>query len=154
MGIMKHTEMRKVMRQQKSCKKYVYLLIVLALIMITGNQIYAKNNTNAGTIGERLDGDYAYISEAGMVEDQTTTSGTAMRTGTSPWDSTDEAGNDTTDKDNIVRSFDNLNYTVYFRSKMREDTPYSAYKTGTLHFEFVVPGTKIRYNMKTIPWDG
>ena len=154
MGIMKHTEMRKVMRQQKSCKKYVYLLIVLALIMITGNQIYAKNNTNAGTIGERLDGDYAYISEAGMVEDQTTTSGTAMRTGTSPWDSTDEAGNDTTDKDNIVRSFDNLNYTVYFRSKMREDTPYSAYKTGTLHFEFVVPGTKnqIQYENDSMGW--
>ena len=141
----------KCQKKHNSCMKYLWSGMALILSMMVGTRIYAENQ---GTLGGRLDGNYAYISEAGMVEDKTTDSQTAMRTGTSPWDDTEEAGNDTTDRDNIVRSFDNVNYTVYVKNKVREDAPYAVYETGTLHFEFVVPGTKeqIQYEEDSMGW--
>ena len=59
----------------------------------------------AGDIGGKLDGDYAYISEAGLLEDKITESGLAIRTGSAPWDEDNTAGNDSTDLNNTVRSF-------------------------------------------------
>lgn len=110
---------------------------------------------SSSTIGGKLNGDYAYISEAGLVSDSTTTSGCAISTGTSPWDADSSApGNDSTKLDNIVRSFDIVNYTTYFRSKVRADAPYRAYKTGTLCFEFVLPGdpSTIQFEESSMGW--
>lgn len=93
-------------------------------------------------IGERLDGDYAYLAEARLMQDDATQCGWAVRTGSAPWDEEEGDGNDTTDLDNTVRSFDIITYTAYFRSKMREDAPCKAYRTGTLHFEFILQGNE------------
>ena len=144
-------------KKRNHSRKYLWFCVVFILFLSIGNQIYAENQENQGALGERLDGDYAYISETGMVQDSATSSGTAMRTGTSPWDDAgeaDEPGNDTTDLDNTVRSFDNVNYTVYLKNRVREDAPYSFYKTGTLYFEFVVKGTKdqIMYEEESMGW--
>ena len=103
----------------------------------------------AGDIGGKLDGDYAYISEAGLLEDKTTESGLAIRTGSAPWDEDDTAGNDSTDLNNTVRSFDIISYTAYFKSKVRDNAPYAAYETGTLHFEFILPGTEEQAQFET-----
>lgn len=103
----------------------------------------------AGDIGEKLNGDYAYISEAGLLEDKTTESGLAIRTGSAPWDEDDTAGNDSTDLNNTVRSFDIISYTAYFKSKVRGNAPYAAYETGTLHFEFILPGTAEQAQFET-----
>ena len=35
-----------------------------------------------------------------------------MKTGTGPWDDNDEAGNDSSEDNNIVRSFDQVTYTI------------------------------------------
>ena len=103
----------------------------------------------AGDIGGKLNGDYAYISEAGLLEDGTTESGLAIRTGSAPWDEDDTAGNDSTDLNNTVRSFDIISYTAYFKSKVRDNAPYAAYETGTLHFEFILPGTAEQAQFET-----
>ena len=103
----------------------------------------------AGDIGGKLDGDYAYISEAGLLEDKTTESGLAIRTGSAPWDEDNTAGNDSTDLNNTVRSFDIISYTAYFKSKVRDNAPYAAYETGTLHFEFILPGTAEQAQFET-----
>ena len=112
--------------------------------------------TGSGT-GELLDGDYAYISEAGLLQDATADSGYAIRTGTAPWDDEAErdiAGNDVTDLDNVVRTFDVVSYTTYFRSSVREDAPYAFYKSGTLHFEFILPGSEdqVRFETESMGW--
>ncbi len=117
------------------------------------NPIHPK----AGGVGERLDGDYAYISDAQILADPSTESGYAIRTGTAPMDAESEKGlpgNDTTELDNVVRSFDLVSYTTFFRSKMREDAPYSGYRTGALHFEFVIFGTaeEIQYETESMGW--
>ena len=100
-------------------------------------------------IGERLDGDYAYISAAYLVADKTTASGYAIRTGSAPFDADDNAGHDSTDLNNTVRNEDTVTYTVAFESKVREGAQYTAYKTGTLHFEFVLPGTNTQVQFAT-----
>ena len=121
--------------------------------------IYARNNfafniRGGSEIGERLDGDYAYISEAFLLPDTTTDSGYAIRTGSAPWDEDDSAGNDSGDLNNTVRSFDIVSYTVGFKSKVRENAPYKVYETGTLHFEFVLPGdsSKVRFETGSMGW--
>ena len=106
---------------------------------------------------ERLDGDYAYISAAGMVSDSQSATGYSVRTGTAPWDSdseADEAGNDATPLDAKVRSFDLVSYTTWFQTKMRDGAPCGNYRTGTLHFEFVLPGksSEIQFETESMGW--
>ena len=108
-------------------------------------------------IGERLDGDYAYISDAGLVSDENTASKYAISTGTAPWDDAEEAGkagNDTSDTDNIVRSFDLVSYTTHFRTSVRDGAPCKAYRTGTLYFRFVLPGdpSQAQYETDSMGW--
>lgn len=73
---------------------------------------------------ENLDGDYAYISDAYLLPDATT-------------DSEDTVG-----------------YTVRVKSKVREDAPYKAYETGTLRFEFVLPGdsSQVQFETGSMGW--
>ena len=109
---------------------------------------------SSGTDGG-LDGDYAYISDVGLVADGTTESGYAISTGTAPWDENSiTPGNDETENDNIVRSFDIVNYTTWFRSKVRSDAPCGAYETGTLFFEFILPGkpAEIQFEEGSMGW--
>ena len=111
----------------------------------------------SSTSNERLDGDYAYISDAGMVKDSESQTGYSVRTGTAPWDSereAEEAGNDATPLDAKVRSFDLVSYTTWFQTKMRSEAPCNNYRTGTLHFEFVLPGTasEIQFETESMGW--
>ncbi len=106
----------------------------------------------AASSNEWLDGDYAYISAAGMVKDAESSTEYSIRTGTEPWDSkseADEAGNDATPLDAKVRSFDLVSYTTWFQTKMRDGAPYAHYRTGTLHFEFILPGTSSEVQFET-----
>ena len=107
-----------------------------------------------GQIGERLDGDYAYIAAAFLKEDKTTASGLAVRTGTAPFDDAEADGDDTTDRDNIVRSFDVISYTVGVKNEVRADAPFTAYKTGKLYYEFLMPGNtkQLRYETESMGW--
>ena len=107
-----------------------------------------------GEIGERLDGDYAYISDAYLVEDKTTESQLAIRTGTAPFDEDDNDGNDSNALNNTVRSFDVVTYTAAFKTQVRDGGPFTAYKTGTVYYEFVVEGTEdlVRFETESMGW--
>lgn len=121
---------------------------VLATQELTFN-IYAT-----GEIGEKLDGDYAYISDAYLVEDEDTESKLAIRTGTAPWDDDNSAGNDSSELNNTVRSFDVVTYTAAFKTQVRDDGPYTAYKTGTVYYEFLVEGSEdlVRFETESMGW--
>lgn len=108
----------------------------------------------SGEIGDRLDGDYAYISDAYLVEDEDTESKLAIRTGTAPWDEDDSAGNDSSAMNNTVRSFDVVTYTAAFKTQVRSGSPYTAYKAGTVYYEFVVEGTEdlVRFETESMGW--
>lgn len=109
-----------------------------------GVQTYGVRADNS-----RLDGDYAYISEAEMNEDASTDSGYEIRTGTAPWDDDDARGNDTGALNSRVRSFDTVSYTVSFQNRVREGSPYEQYRAGKLHFEFILPAQKEQAQFET-----
>ena len=108
----------------------------------------------SGEIGDRLNGDFAYISDAYLVKDEKTESKLAIRTGTAPWDDDDSAGNDSGPLNNTVRSFDVVTYTAAFKTRVRSGSPYTAYKTGTVYYEFVVEGTGdvVRFETESMGW--
>lgn len=108
----------------------------------------------SGEIGGRLNGDNAYISDAYLVKDEKTESKLAIRTGTAPWDEDDSAGNDSGPLNNTVRSFDVVTYTAAFKTQVRDGGPYTAYKTGTVYYEFVVEGTGdvVRFETESMGW--
>ncbi len=138
----------------------VYTIVYEAYAEIDGTDFayatydFTLNIWGDSEIGKKLDGDYAYISEACLLQDSATDSGYAIRTGSAPWDDDDEAGNDSCDTNSTVRSFDIVSYTVGFRSKVREVAPYKAYETGTLHFEFVLPGdsSQVQFETGSMGW--
>ena len=108
----------------------------------------------SGEIGDRLNGDNAYISDAYLVKDETTESKLAIRTGTGPWDEDDSPGNDRGPLNNTVRSFDVVTYTAAFKTQVRDGGPYTAYKAGTVYYEFVVEGTGdvVRFETDSMGW--
>lgn len=77
----------------------------------------------SGEIGDRLDGDFAYISDAYLTADEETESKLAIRTGTAPWDEDDSAGNDSDPLNNTVRSFDVVTYTAAFKCFLSSTFP-------------------------------
>lgn len=101
-----------------------------------------EDDDNKGEIREELAGDWAYITDFIMKPDDTTTSGTYVRTGTSPWDEDNEAGNDKDALNDILRSFDTVSYTFQFNTKLRDEVAQEdvgGIKQGRLYFEFVLP---------------
>ncbi|MGN1456550.1 MAG: hypothetical protein ACI4XP_01200 [Acutalibacteraceae bacterium] len=115
------------------------------------------DNGNQGTIRDYLDGDWAYITEFKMKDDTATDSKTSVRTGTSPWDADDNAGNDSTDTNNVLRTFDTATYTVQFNTKLREAIArqdVGGIKEGRLYFEFVLPLSEedARFETDSMGW--
>ena len=131
---------------KKIYRLFITIFCIGLIICLFNYRTYAIENNN---IGNKLDGDYAYIVDAGLLEDKTTSSNYSIRTGTAPFDQKEGPGNDQSDLDNVVRSFDIVSYTTYFRSKVRNDAPYSYYQTGVLHFEFILFGNKDEIQFET-----
>lgn len=105
---------------------------------------------NTGTIRDTLDGDWAYITDFSMSAD-------GLRTGTAPWDGDDEAGNDSTDLNDTLRTFDTASYTVQFSTKLREAIArqdVGGIRTGRLYFEFVLPcsAEEARFETDQMGW--
>lgn len=115
------------------------------------------DDSNKGTIRDYLEGDWAYITDFMMKADTTTTSGTYLRTGTSPWDDDDEAGNDSTELNSILRTFDTATYTIQFNTALRDavaQEDVGGIKQGRLYFEFVLPLSEeeARFETDSMGW--
>lgn len=138
-------------KMKKIYRLFITIFCIGLIICLSNYRTYAIENNN---IGSKLDGDYAYIADAGLLEDKTTSSNYSIRTGTAPFDQKEGPGNDQSALDNVIRSFDIVSYTTYFRSKVRNDAPYSAYQTGVLHFEFIIFGNKdeIQFETNSMGW--
>ncbi len=95
-----------------------------------------------GHIEEILADDHAYIYDAVMKADANTDSKQAISTGTASWDSDNNAGNDKSATNSILRTFDVATYTLSYKTGLRQqaiDNGVSGYRTGTVYFEFILP---------------
>ncbi len=114
----------------------------------------SKVSVLASEIGEKLDGDYAYISELKIITEKDQNGNPRTGTGSVPFDDNDNPGNDSSADNDIVRSFDILYYTLLVQNAVRDKSPYKFYKEGTLHFEFVLPASRDQamFDVDKIAW--
>lgn len=80
-------------------------------------------------IGETLDTDAAYISRLEVTD---------KSTGSEPFDSDDEPGNDSTADNDIVRSFDDVSYEIEYVVTPYDDAPFQYYRYSRVGFRFIV----------------
>ncbi len=72
--------------------------------------------------------------------------------GTAPWDSDNEPGNDSSASNNIVRTFDYVNYTLSYTTELTN--PSVTVNSGNVYVEFTLPcGPDIAsFNTNTLNW--
>lgn len=72
-------------------------------------------------------------------------------TGLAPFDNDNNPGNDTDAKNNIVRSFDNINYTLEYITELKTQNPIT---DAYLCVEFIIPYTKeiAVFDLSTMAW--
>ena len=124
------------------------LLGVFALIFgvnKTNNKGVEENRKglNAGAI---INGDKAYISSAQVIQ---------TKTGTGPWDSNDESGNDSSENNNIVRSFDQVTYTVDLTMALKKSNTDTSLKGGVINVEAVLPencANVMKWDLDAMKW--
>ncbi len=112
------------------------LKILVFMILFLTISLYI-NKVNAT---EELPDNGARISSAQVIQ---------TKTGTGPWDDNDEPGNDSSEDNNIVRSFDQVTWTIENTMVLNSNTSNS-YTGGKIYFEATLPNV---FTSKTIAWD-
>ncbi|MGN1013492.1 MAG: SpaA isopeptide-forming pilin-related protein [Clostridia bacterium] len=119
-------------------KKVVWLCIVFAIIGLFTFFIYAAN-------GDILPNNGAIISSVCLI---------GRNTGTGPFDDNDEPGNDSSASNNIVRSFDQITWTIE-NTMTINDTGDQYYTGGTIYFEASLPSELkelVKWNTDSMKW--
>ncbi len=121
----------------------------------TNFSLYALAAVTESTIGDTLDGDYAYL-QVDFVKNNTMQSGYDIYTGLGNFDNTDAEGNDSTANNNILRTFDVTTYNYTISSFVRNGSPYTYYRDGEVFFEFILPGdsTQVQFETDVMSWLG
>ncbi len=123
------------MKRQK-ITKIIVALVLFTLILIGANSVNAA---------EELPDNGAKISSAQIIQ---------TKTGTGPFDDNDEPGNDSSEDNNIVRSFDQVTWTVENTMVLNGDTSTS-YTGGRIYFEATLPEEvkgKVVWKTDVINW--
>ena len=77
-----------------------------------------------------LDGNYAHINAGSVVE---------VIDGSEPFDANDDAGNDSSKTNGIVRSFDTTSYDIEYSVDVKPDSPYAYFENGRVGIRAVLP---------------
>ncbi|MBR2784668.1 MAG: MucBP domain-containing protein, partial [Clostridia bacterium] len=110
--------------------KVIFCLLLLTVVISLNMQVKAA---------EQLPDNGARISSAQIIQ---------TKTGTGPWDDDDEPGNDSSEDNNIVRSFDQVTWTL--ENTMTVTDGGEGYNGGTIYFEAKLPNS---LNKQTAKWD-
>ena len=116
-----------------SMKKIKLLLFIITIICF----LNIFNSVNAV---EELPDNGAKISSSQIIQ---------TKTGTGPFDENDEPGNDSSEDNNIVRSFDQVTWTVE-NTMVLNSSDTTGYTGGRIYFEATLPDT---FTSETIKWD-
>ena len=110
--------------------KVIFCLLLLIVVISLNVQVKAA---------EQLPDNGAKISSAQIIQ---------TKTGTGPWDENDEPGNDSSEENDIVRSFDQVTWTI--ENTMTITDGSEGYNGGTIYFEAKLPNS---LNKQTAKWD-
>ena len=87
---------------------------MIILLVISGIAFSKKTITRINDNGAEIKQALTETEQAQIGKESKITSAiiTQMKTGTGPWDDNDDVGNDSSDDNDIVRSFDQITYTI------------------------------------------
>ena len=103
----------------------------------------SENGYNAGGI---VNGDKGYISSAQI---------TQVKTGTGPFDSNDDPGNDSSEDNNIVRSFDQVTWTVNLTMALKQGIAETNLTGGTINVNASLPeecANVMKWDTSSMQW--
>ena len=126
----------------------IVLLGVFALIFnITNKKNESIGSNNEGyNAGGTINGDKGYISSAQIIQ---------SKTGTGPWDANDEPGNDSSEDNNIVRSFDQVTWTVDLTMALKSGIAESNLTGGIINVEATLPencANAMKWDLESMGW--
>lgn len=122
--------MKKIKTQNK-IKVLLFLLVFCVNAFLVTRAIAA----------DELPDDGARISSSQIIQ---------TKTGTAPFDLNDDAGNDSSENNNIVRSFDQVSWTIE-NTMILNDNNAEGYMGGRIYFEAKIPSDKL--TSETFKWD-
>ena len=116
---------------------------ILAVMILT---IICMFNINFAKAANELPDNVGKITSAQVIQ---------TKTGTGPWDTDDTPGNDSSEDNNIVRSFDQVTWTIENTLAVK-DTGGSSYSGGKIYFEAIIPDTltkdEVYWNVTAMNW--
>ena len=123
------------------------VLVAIICVLATKSDVFnlsGKEDTeeNAGV----TNGDKGYISSAQIIQ---------TKTGTGPWDADDEPGNDSSEDNNIVRSFDQVIWTVDLTMALKSGVADSGLTGGIINVEVTLPETcadVMKWDLESMQW--
>ena len=111
--------------------------VFLCLLLVIGISIFLDKTM----ADDELPDDGAEISSVQVIQ---------TKTGTGPWDDNDDAGNDSSEDNDIVRSFDQVTWTIENTMGIKNQSAES-YTGGKIYFEATLPSDKL--SSDTAEWD-
>ena len=134
--------------------------VLLAMLLVCF--IVLKNNSNVieytqakqqleaqeKATQERIEeiGQKGYISDATII---------STKTGTGPWDDDDNPGNDSSEDNNIVRSFDQVTWTIDLTTKLKEGVTDTNLTGGAIEVEAILPeecSNVMKWDLDSMQW--
>ena len=138
----------------KKMKISVGILVAIMILLGVFVLIFSINNRENESLGSGkeeynaggiINGDKGYISSAQIIQ---------TKTGTGPWDADDEPGNDSSEDNNIVRSFDQVTWTVDLTMQMKNNAGVNSLNGGILNIEAKLPEicTYMKWDIDSMSW--
>ena len=122
----------------------LFLSIVLSMSDVTSNATSRIGGDGVAT-APTLDGNYAHINAGSVVE---------VIDGSEPFDANDDAGNDSSKTNGIVRSFDTASYDIEYSVDVKPDSPYAYFENGRVGIRAVLPydSDKAEFALDDMGW--
>lgn len=114
----------------------------------TQNENKSTNNDIGKSIlvSDTILGEEAKISSAQIIQ---------RKTGIGPFDENDEAGNDSSESNNIVRSFDKITWTVECTMALKDSSDQKSYRGGIIEVKAELPNTcsnVVKWDLTSMAW--
>ena len=140
----------------KNKKRFILGMVLILLIFSMGVFWQKSINRNIKLSKD----DVMSLTEAEQIEvgkNSKITSATIIqrKTGTGPWDDNDDAGNDTSEDNDIVRSFDQVTYTVEYTMGLKDGATVENYKGGAIEVKAELPeacANVVKWDADSMAW--
>ena len=126
----------------------------IGISVLSGTEMEGNTNGEIATLSEEgitdsaIIGDKAFISSAVV---------TQRKTGTGPWDKNDEPGNDSSEDNDIVRSFDQVTWTIDLTMALKEGAGVDSITGGAIEVEAELPencANVMKWDIDEMSWLG